>query len=94
MIKVMYAASCAALLALAPALARADVVIAPDVDTWVMQQPDSDTVTVEGDFAIGTSVPENVQVVEVPKHKELGFVVVHKKRMLVDLKTHKIVKVY
>lgn len=92
--KLIYIASCAAVLSFAPAIAAADVVIGPEVDTWVMQQPDTDEGTVQGDFSVGVVVPDSVKIVEVPKHTEYGYVVIHKKRMLVDMKTRKIIKVY
>jgi hypothetical protein len=76
-----------------PTLADTAVVVQPDVDTWIMEQPDSG-VTYDGDVVVGGSLPDNVQVIEVPKHDEYAYVVVNKKRVLVDRKTHKIIKVY
>jgi len=86
-------AAIAALL-FAPALAFADtVVVEPDVDTWVMEQPDT-SVDVEGDVVVGGSLPDSVKILEVPKHDKYGYVVINKKRVIVDRSTHKIIKVY
>lgn len=87
----------AAPFALAATLATAAwadiVVIEPEVDTWIMEQP-GDTVTIDGDIVVGTAVPDSVQVIEVPKHDKYGYVVVNKKRVLVDRGTRKVIKVY
>ena len=69
------------------------VVIEPDVDTWVMQQPEV-VVPYEGDVVIGQPLPPDVQVLEVPKYKQYGFVTVKKKRVLIDMGTRKVIKVY
>jgi len=89
----MTAAAFGALI-VAPVLAFADtVVIEPDVDTWVMGQPE-DSVTIDGDVVVGQALPDDVQIIEVPKHDSYGYVVVNKKRVLIDRSTHKIIKVY
>jgi len=89
---ILVSASLAAL-AFIPGLALADVVIEPEVDTWVMEQPDTG-VTIEGDVVVGNALPDTVQIIEVPKHKKYGYVVVNKKRVLIDRDTHKVIKVY
>lgn len=76
-----------------PVLADTTVVVQPDVDTWIMEQPESD-VTLEGDIVVGGTLPDTVQVIEVPSHEEYSYVVVNKKRVLVDRKTRKVIKVY
>jgi hypothetical protein len=82
-------------LAFTPALSLADtkVVIKPEVDKWVMEQPDS-AVTIDGDIVVGASVPDKVKLVAVPDNDEYALVVVNKKRALVDRKTNKVVKIY
>jgi uncharacterized protein DUF1236 len=81
-------------LTLVPPLAFADtVVVEPEVDTWVMDQPDSG-ITVDGDVVVGTPLPGSVQVIEVPNYDSYGYVVVNKRRVLVDRKSHKVVKIY
>ena len=76
-----------------PAWADMDVVIAPEVDTWVMEQPEADVV-IEGDIAVGGDLPGDVTIVEVPDHDKYGYVYVNKKRLLVDRGTRKVIKVY
>jgi len=80
-------------LSVAPALADVDVNIGADVDTWASTY-DAPAVTYSGDVAVGTTLPDSVTVVDVPNHKDLGFVHIGKKRVLVERKTNKIVKVY
>jgi hypothetical protein len=81
-------------LALLPAMALAqDVVIEPEVETWVMEQPDT-SVTVEGDVVVGGVLPDTVQIIEVPKHEKYRFAVINKKRVLVDAGTRKVIRVY
>lgn len=80
-------------LAIAPAVASTKVVIKPQVDTWVMKQKDSG-VTFQGNLVIGEPLPDTVTYVDVPDDPEFAFVVVNKKRVLVEKKTHKIVKIY
>ena len=81
-------------LTLVPPLALADtVVVEPEVDTWVMEQPDAG-VTVDGDIVVGTPLPDSVEVIEVPNYDTYGYVVVNKHRVLVDRKSRKVVKVY
>ena len=74
------------------ALADTDIVIKPEVDTWVMEQPDTDS-GVDIDLNVGTSVPDNVTIVNAPDDR-YGYVVVKKKRVLIDRKNRKVVKIY
>lgn len=64
-----------------------------EMDTWAMGQPDS-SVDVQGDIVVGTVLPETVTFAEVPVYKSYGYVVVNKKRMLVDRKNRTVIKVY
>ena len=81
-------------LTLIPPLAFADtVVIEPEVDTWVMERSDPG-VTFEGDIVVGSSLPDTVEIIEVPNYDTYGYVVVNKRRVLVDRKSRKVVKVY
>ena len=70
-----------------------DVVVEPDVETWAMEQP-APSVTLDEDVVVGGVLPDTVQVIEVPKYKKYHFVVVNKKRVIVDAGTRKIIKVY
>ena len=91
--KLLLASAAAAALAFGSAHA-ATVVVEPEVDTWVMEQPDSAAVTIDGDIIVGATLPDTVQVVEVPKHSKYRYAVVNKKRVLIDSGTRKVVKVY
>ena len=91
--KVLITTASLAALAVMPTLSFADVVVEPEVDTWVMQQPGT-SVTVDQDVVVGGVLPGTVQVMEVPKHKKFGFAVVNKKRVIIDAGTRKVIKVY
>jgi hypothetical protein len=92
--KFLIAGASAAVLAWLPGLSFADtVVVDPGVDTWVMDQPET-SVTMDGDVVVGQTLPESVQVVEVPKYKKYRFAVINKHRVLVDAGTRKVIKVY
>ena len=82
----------AACLSLSPAFAQT-VVVEPEVDTWIMEQPDF-SITFDGDITVGTALPDTVKVIEVPKHDKYAYVVVNKKRVLVDRGTRRVIKVY
>lgn len=83
-----------AILAFAPALAAADtIVIEPEVDAWVIEQPE-DGITIDGDIVVGGDLPGDVKIIEVPDSDKYGYVVVNKKRVLVDRGTRKVIKVY
>ncbi len=64
-----------------------------EMDTWAMSQPDT-SIDIQGDIVVGTVVPETVQFVEVPVYKRYGYVVVNKKRILVDRDTRTVIRVY
>jgi hypothetical protein len=92
--KVLIASASFAALALTSTITLADtVVIEPEVDTWIMEQPDA-VVTYEGDVVVGAALPDTVQIIEVPKHKKYGYVMLNKKRVLVDRNNRKVIKVY
>lgn len=81
-------------LAIAPAMSLADtVVVSPEVDTWIMQQPDEDN-GIDLNLAIGAPVPDTVKIIEVPSDTKYAYVVVHKKRYLLDRGTRRVIKVY
>ena len=81
-------------LTIVPSLAlAAEVVVEPEVETWVMDQS-VPGVDVEGDVVVGGTLPETVELMEVPKFQKYRFAVVNKHRVIVDAKTRKIVKVY
>jgi Protein of unknown function (DUF1236) len=81
-------------LAIAPSLAFAqEIVIEPEVETWVTEQP-GPIVTYDGDVVVGDVLPEDVEVVEVPKFKKYRYVIIKKKRVLLDGDTRKVIAIY
>jgi hypothetical protein len=81
-------------LALASSLACAqDTVVIPDtVTTYVMQQQIEDT-AIDGDIVVGTALPDTVVIKNVPDHDDYGFAFVNKKRVIVEPKTRKVIKI-
>lgn len=76
-------------------LALADtIVVEPDVDTWVMTQPEAEGTVVQGEVVVGKPVPDTVKIMTVPKHEKYGFAIINKKRVIVDPGTRTIIKVY
>jgi hypothetical protein len=93
--KFLISSVAAAALSLGSSMAfAATVMVEPDVDTWVMSQPEGPAVTVDGDIVVGGTLPGTVQVMEVPKYSKYSYVVVNKKRVLIDNGSRKIIKVY
>lgn len=88
------AAVAALVLAPGPAFADTTVVVEPEVDTWVMEQPGDTVVTYDGDVVVGTALPDTVELVEVPQHTKYRYVVLNKRRVLVDGESRKVIKVY
>jgi hypothetical protein len=80
-------------LALSPALAEVSVSIEPEVDAWVTTW-DGPDVVYEGDVVVGATLPDTVEVVEVPASKKYRIVRINKKRVLVDADTRKVIKIY
>jgi len=92
--KPLLVAASFALLTIAPCLSFADeIVVEPEVQTWVMDQSASG-VEVDGDVVIGGTLPEAVQVIEIPKYRKYNLAVVNKRRVLIEPKTRKIIKIY
>jgi uncharacterized protein DUF1236 len=92
--KTLLVASFAAL-TFGPAFAFADtVVVKPEVDTWVMKQQSEPGISIDTDISIGSPLPDNVTVMAVPDYDDYGYVVVNKKRVLVEKKSRKVIKVY
>jgi hypothetical protein len=68
------------------------ITIAPEVDTWVMSQ-DGPDVVYDGDVVVGTALPGSVTLVPVPD-TTWSYVKVKGKRVIVDTRTRKVVKIY
>lgn len=63
------------------------------VDAFVHSQP-AQMITEPGfDIHVGSAVPETVQVTEVP-NSNYDYIVVNRKRVLIDRKSRKVVKIY
>ena len=83
-----------AALTVAPSLGfSAEVVIEPEVQTWITEQS-APSVTFQGDITVGAVIPDTVKVIEIPKFKKYSFVVLNNKKVLVDASTHKVIAVY
>ncbi|AXA44669.1 hypothetical protein DLJ82_6699 (plasmid) [Rhizobium leguminosarum] len=54
---------------------------------------DTPSVTFEGDVAVGTALPDTVEIHTIPDQTDYGYVVVNKKRVLVNPKTRTVIEV-
>jgi len=64
-----------------------------EIDAWANNQT-SASVVYEGDVAVGTVLPDTVEIVEVPAYHDYGYVMLNDRRVLVDRGTRTIVHVY
>ncbi|ANL31900.1 hypothetical protein AMC90_PD00875 (plasmid) [Rhizobium phaseoli] len=75
------------------AVAQTTTVVVPgEVKTYVEKQ-DTPSVTFEGDVAVGTALPDTVEIHTIPDQPDYGYVVVNKKRVLVNPKTRTVIEV-
>jgi hypothetical protein len=51
------------------------------------------SVTFEGDVAVGTALPDTFEIHTIPDQPDYGYVVVNKKRVLVNPKTRTVIEV-
>ena len=87
------------LLAIAMALAASGSILAQDSVVIEVPQPardyviahPTDPVLVEGDFAVGTAVPQDVRVVPIPDSPDYGYIYVDKQPVIVTMKDRKVV---
>ncbi|MEX2696836.1 DUF1236 domain-containing protein [Rhizobium mongolense] len=70
----------------------ATVVVPGEVRTYVIEQQ-TPSVTFEGDVAIGTALPDTVEIYTIPDQPDYGYVIVNKKRVLVNPKTRAVIEV-
>jgi hypothetical protein len=68
------------------------VVVPGEVKTYVEKQV-TPSVTFEGDVAVGTALPDTVEIHTIPDQPDYGYVVVNKKRVLVNPKTRTVIEV-
>jgi hypothetical protein len=92
----LIAATLVAFSAFAVAQARAETVyvVPEDADRYVTEQPFDDSVTYEDEFNEGDALPDTVVIRKVPDHDDLGYVVTNKRRIIVEPKTRKVIKIY
>ncbi|MBY3227590.1 MULTISPECIES: DUF1236 domain-containing protein [Rhizobium] len=75
------------------AVAQTTTVVVPgEVKTYVEKQ-ETPSVTFEGDVAVGTALPDTVEIHTIPDQPDYGYVVVNKKRVLVNPKTRTVIEV-
>jgi hypothetical protein len=75
------------------ALAQTTTVVVPgEVRTYVEKQ-ETPSVTFEGDVAVGTAFPDTVEIHKIPDQPDYGYVVVNKKRVLVNPKSRTVIEV-
>ena len=71
-----------------------DTVVIPDTVThYVTEQPVDEGTVVEGDVDVGTALPDSVVIKNVPDDDSYAYAVVNKKRVIVEPKTRKVVKI-
>lgn len=63
------------------------------IDAWAASQSGKGA-KFEGDIAVGTVIPDTVEIVEVPAYHNYGYVMLNDRRVLVDRTTHKVIRVY
>lgn len=92
----LFAATMVAFSAFAVAQARAETVyvVPEDADRYVTEQPYDDTVTYDDEFNEGDALPDTVVIRKMPNHDDLGYVVTNKRRIIVEPKTRKVIKIY
>jgi hypothetical protein len=70
----------------------ATVTVPGEVRTYVLEQK-TPSVTFEGDLAVGTALPETVEIHTIPDQPKYGYVIVNDKRVLVNPKTRTVVEI-
>ncbi|MCV9967491.1 DUF1236 domain-containing protein [Pararhizobium sp. BT-229] len=75
------------------AIAQTTTVVVPgEVRTYVLEQK-SPSVTFEGDIAVGSTLPDTVEIHTIPDQADYSYVVVNDKRVLVNPKTRAVVEI-
>ncbi|WP_436007979.1 DUF1236 domain-containing protein [Rhizobium sp. LjRoot254] len=92
----LFAATMVAFSAFAVTQARAqDVYVVPDeVDRYVTEQPYDDSVIYDDEVTVGEALPEDVIIREVPEYDDYSYAIVNKRRVIVEPRTRKVIKVY
>lgn len=94
MSKLAYVSLIAASLAVPSlALAQTAVVTVPsEVETYVVKEK-TPSVKVERQVIVGSEIPGTVELRTVPKYDAFSYAVVNDRRVIVDAKTRKVVKI-
>jgi adenosylcobinamide amidohydrolase len=92
--KVLYATLVASVVALPSSVfAQAAVVTVPsEVETYVVQEK-TPSVKVEREVIVGSELPGTIELHAVPKFNTYSYAVVNNKRVIVEAKTRKVIKV-
>lgn len=67
--------------------------VEPEVQTWIMEQTAPD-VAFDGDVVVGATLPETVQLIEVPKFTQYRWALLNGKRVLVVPESRTVIAVY
>jgi Protein of unknown function (DUF1236) len=70
----------------------ATVTVPGEVRTYVLEQK-TPSVTFEGDIAVGTALPDTVEIHTIPDQADYSYVIVNNKRVLVNPKTRAVIEV-
>jgi len=65
----------------------------PQVQTWVMEQTAPDVVY-EGEIVVGATLPETVQLIEVPDNADVRWAYLNGQRVVVVPETRTVIAVY
>ena len=76
----------------AAAAQTATVTVPGEVRTYVFEQK-TPSATFEGELAVGTTLPETVEIHTIPDQPDFGYVMVNDKRVLVNPETRTVVEV-
>lgn len=92
--KILVISAASLLLSLAgAAIAQTTTVVIPgEVKTYVQKQ-ETPSVVFDGDVVVGTALPDTVEIHTIPDQPDYGYVVVNKKRVLVNPKTRAVIEV-
>lgn len=64
-----------------------------EVVTYVQRGERFPSVRVEGDVAVGYAVPSTVQIREIPRHSQYGYTIINDRRVIVEPRTRKVIRV-
>ena len=92
--KALYAALIAGVAALpSPVFAQSAVVTVPsEVETYVVQEK-TPSVKIEREVIVGSELPDAIELHAVPKFRTYSYAVVNNRRVIVEAKTRKVIKV-